>query len=508
MTHAAATQGLPDILGAFEDAWRRSPQPDITAFLPDGDARPHALIDLVHVDMEIRARHGLPFRVEDYTARFPELAGPTLLDLVAWEHALRSRGGAVVPVQEYARRFPSLAGALEARLSAGEASSTPSLPGYELTEAVGRGGMGVVWRGRHVALDRPVAVKFIRADAAQSPEARRRFEAEGRAVARLDHPGIVRVFDSGVHDGRPYLVMELVEGGSLAAALGRPLPPRLAASLARQLAEAVQHAHELGVIHRDLKPANVLLSFPAGRRLSSARLKITDFGLARLTQAERETRTGDFLGTVAYASPEQASGDVSRIGPATDVFALGVILHEMLTGRTPFQGPAASILGQVLTKDAPPPGIDPALDAIVLKALARSPADRYASARDFAAALADYLRAAPQDDTEDTMPAPAPAAKTPPLLQETTLLAAPPRRPARALWAAALAAILALAGVVFIMRTPSASPWTWTPETRVWRSGSTASGSRARTSRSRCRSVRVNTSWRSNATASRGGGSG
>ncbi|MBY0232631.1 MAG: protein kinase [Gemmataceae bacterium] len=450
-----------EILDRFERAWRESPAPDLSRFLPEGPGREQALIDLVHIDMEMRAKSGQPFEVELYLERFPELASATA-DLAVWEFRLRSKGGAAPRLREYARRFPALAGQLEARIGA-DPTRLPGLPGYEIADAVGKGGMGLVYKARHVSLERLVAIKVIRSDLAAHPQARRRFEAEGKAAARLDHPGIVRVFDSGVHEGQPYLVMEWVDGGSLAGFAGRPVPARLAAGIVAFLAEAVHHAHERGVIHRDLKPANVLLHFRDGaeRTLASARIKVADFGLARLAEASGDTRTGEFLGTVLYAAPEQAAGDVARIGPATDVWSLGVILHELATGRPPFQGSAAQVLAQVLAGSVPPAGVDAEFDGLCRRAMAKEPKERFGSAREMSLALKAYLRTAPVE-AEKAMPAllaPPDASKvsTVPPLMETAPFAPPPRKPVRArhILAGVLAALLVLGGVVLWFRTPT-----------------------------------------------------
>jgi serine/threonine-protein kinase len=295
------------------------------------------------------------------------------------------------------------------------ASDLPRIPGYEVQAVLGHGGMGVVYRARHLRLNRPVALKMLLAGAYADAEQRERFLREAEAVACLQHPNIVQVYDVADHDGRPYYTMELVEGGSLAQKLsGAPLPARQAAALVATLAVATEVAHQHGIIHRDLKPANVLLAAPPSgaealegtrTRYSAEALegtrtrfplgtpKISDFGLARRLQDSASlTQSGATLGTPSYMAPEQAEG--RAIGPAVDVYALGTILYELLTGRPPFRGEtSAETLLHVIYKDPLPPSrcnarVPHDLEIICLKCLHKEPSRRYASA----AALADDLR--------------------------------------------------------------------------------------------------------------------
>jgi hypothetical protein len=256
--------------------------------------------------------------------------------------------------------------------------------------------MGVVYRARHLALKRVVAVKTILGGDAAGEHERARFKAEAEAVARLQHPNIVQIFEVGEAEGRPYFSLEFVEGGSLSARLrGNPVPAGEAARLLEALAGAAQYAHERGVIHRDLKPANVLLT-------QQGQPKISDFGLAKqLDAGPGETRTGAVLGTPSYMAPEQAAGKVKELGPRTDVYALGAILYELLTGRPPFRAASAlDTLEQVRTQDPVPvrrlqPKAPRDLETVCLKCLEKDPARRYATAGELADDLRRFLAGEP-----------------------------------------------------------------------------------------------------------------
>jgi serine/threonine-protein kinase len=269
-----------------------------------------------------------------------------------------------------------------------------ALPDYEVLEVLGRGGMAVVYKARQKSLRRVVALKVVLAGAHASAEEVARFRIEAEAVAELRHPHVVQIHEVGRHDGCPYCVLEYVEGGTLAEKLGgRALPTEQAAALVEKLARAVHAAHERGIVHRDLKPGNVLLT-------ASGEPKVTDFGLAKRMDGEPgRTRTGAVLGTPAYMAPEQAGGD-RRVGPAADVYGLGAILYECLTGRPPFLAPTPlDTVLRVLAEEPVPPthfnrGVPRDLETICLKCLEKDPARRYPSA----AALADDLRSHQADE--------------------------------------------------------------------------------------------------------------
>jgi tetratricopeptide (TPR) repeat protein len=272
----------------------------------------------------------------------------------------------------------------------------PDLPGYEILEVIGRGGMGVVYKALHRRLDRRVALKMVLAGAAASPEELARFSIESQAVAQVQHPGIVQIYEVGEHDGLPYFSLEFVDGGSLAHKIaGKPQPTREAAGMVRELTLAVREAHRRNIIHRDLKPANVLLTSDGGP-------KITDFGLAKRLDADSEqTHTGAIMGSPSYMAPEQAWGQTHQIGPLTDLYALGAILYEMLVGRPPFQG--ASVIETIelvrTEEPVPPTRLQPKipvdLETICLKCLQKDPAKRYSDASSLAEDLQRFLEDRP-----------------------------------------------------------------------------------------------------------------
>jgi serine/threonine protein kinase/WD40 repeat protein/Flp pilus assembly protein TadD len=271
---------------------------------------------------------------------------------------------------------------------AGTAAPPARLGAYRILNEVGRGGMAVVYRARQDNPARVVAVKVLLAGSHSRGEWRARFRAEADTIARLRHAHIVQVFEAGEHDGLPFLALEFCEGGSLTQRLGgTPQPGREAAALVAKLALAVEHAHRAGVIHRDLKPANVLLT-------GEGEPKVSDFGLAKQEEAAGLTATGAVLGTPSYMAPEQAAGENATVGPATDVYALGAILYEMLTGQPPFRGANdLETLDQVRRQEPVAPGrlqgaTPRDLETICLKCLRKEPRQRYATAGE----LADDLR--------------------------------------------------------------------------------------------------------------------
>jgi serine/threonine-protein kinase len=324
-----------------------------------------------------------------------------VLDLLAEWEEMRQEGRTLcaeelcpddLPMQEELRRHIHRRQKIQTLLEPAEQppqAPVPEVPGYDVLGVIGHGGMGIVYQARHRKLNRVVALKMILAAHGASAGDLARFRAEAEAVAALQHPNIVQVYEAGESAGQPFLALEFVPGGSLAQHLrGAPVSSGRAAEIVLTLARAVQHAHERGVVHRDIKPANVLLG-PDGT------LKVTDFGLAkRLDASLAHTPTGAVLGTPSYMAPEQALGNARAAGPPADVYSLGAILYELLTGRPPFQGETVmqTILQAQQHDPVPPAQLNPAvprdLETICLKCLEKEPARRYGSA----AALADDLR--------------------------------------------------------------------------------------------------------------------
>jgi hypothetical protein len=274
--------------------------------------------------------------------------------------------------------------------------AAPKVPGFEVLGELGRGGMGVVYLARRTLLNRKCALKMILAGEHAGPEAAVRFLAEAEAVARLNHPNVVRIHAIGEHEGSPYLELEYAEAGNLERRLdGKPWPARDAVILVEALARGVAEAHRLGIVHRDLKPANVLLT-------REGVPKVTDFGLARCIGVDSGlTLAESIIGSPSYMAPEQAFGRAREAGPRADVYSLGAILYELLTGRPPFVGTNMyETLEQVRTADPVRPGrlvpgLPRDLDTIVLECLHKDPARRFASAGDLADDLRRYLDGQP-----------------------------------------------------------------------------------------------------------------
>jgi serine/threonine protein kinase len=326
----------------------------------------------------------------------------------------------------------SITGDWPANQAGADTLAWPVIPGYEILQELGRGGMGVVYKARQIRSNRLVAMKLIRDGVLAGPQERGRFRIEAQAAARMQHANIVKIYEVGEHAGRSYFAMELVEGGGLDRRLaGQPQPAGEAARLVHTLALAVQHAHEQKIVHRDLKPANILLqkskvrgqrSEIRGRKsnvenerpekssssdlcplISDLCPKITDFSLAKRLDGDSTawTRDGDVLGTASYMAPEQAAGRVQEIGPAVDIYALGAILYELVTGRPPFRADSwnETVQQVVLDEPTPPRQLQPSvprdLETVCLKCLEKEATRRYASALDLADDLERFLQGRP-----------------------------------------------------------------------------------------------------------------
>ena len=265
---------------------------------------------------------------------------------------------------------------------------------YKIDAQIGIGGMGTVFSAVDERLGRRVAVKLLKEELASDPRFIERFRREARAAAALSHPNVAGVFDYGESDGLPFIVMELVDGRDLSRVMrdDGPLDEARTRAIAAQIALALGHAHSAGLVHRDVKPHNVIVTDDDG-------VKVTDFGIARATGESTLTATGTILGTAQYISPEQASGET--LGPPSDVYSLGIVLYEMLTGAVPFTGdsPVSVALRHVRDEVPQPSSIDPKIppeyDELVAKATAKQPEDRFVDGADFASALSGEVAAGP-----------------------------------------------------------------------------------------------------------------
>jgi serine/threonine protein kinase len=361
------------------------------------------LARLLLVDQHRRWALGRPEPVEFYLEQHPVLRTDPegLLDLLYNEICLRERHGQAVSLADYQRRFPELARPLALQMEVHQALPVaertvaprvaPTIHGYTLLDELGHGSMAVVYRARQLDRDRLVALKIVRAELALGPHELARFRAEAAAVGRLRHPNIVRLYKVGLHETRPYFTLELAAGSLAGRLTGQPWPVAAAAQLVGQLAGAVHFAHEHGVVHRDLKPANVLLA-------ADGTPKVADFGLAKLRDADaRLTPSGMVVGTPGYMAPEQLRGDARHVGPAADVYGLGAILYELLTGRPPT--PPHALLAAAFSKAAPPetlrPDLPADLAAVCVRCLRTAPERRYPSAAHLARDLRRFLHGRP-----------------------------------------------------------------------------------------------------------------
>jgi serine/threonine protein kinase len=383
------------------------------------------LLERIYIDQVRRWRAGQRVPAETYLAKYPVIQtdDEATFELIYGEFLLREERGEPPSADEMRWRFPRYADRLRRQVDLhevlntapeddgarpadtrrdGETDEAPEVegavvvPGFRILGELGRGGMGAVYKARQIALKRFVAIKVLRTDAYADAGAAARFQAEAEAAARFQHPNIVQVYEVGEHDGMGYLVLEYAAGGGLDRRLAESLQdPRESARLIATLARAIHFAHERGIIHRDLKPANVLLS-------ENGVPKIADFGLAKLLEREEAlTSHGEILGTPSYMAPEQVRGLTDQISPATDVYSLGAILYETLTGRPPFKGTTPlSTLEQVSSQEPLSPGkiqrnVPRDLETICLKCLEKEPARRYPTASELAEDLDRFLQGRP-----------------------------------------------------------------------------------------------------------------
>jgi WD40 repeat protein len=441
----------PDAARQLWTLWRRGQPPKVAEFLAlAGSLTPVQTAAVLLVDQRERWQTGDRVSAETYLLEFPVVAADfeAAVEVVYGEFLLREEQHEELTPEDYLRRFPQFAKRLRMQIelhramgpeswspsdegtvnvSRGPAPDTafPVIAGYKVIKELGRGGMGVVYLARHLGLKRLVALKIIRSGSDADAEQVARFRVEAEAVARLAHPHIVQIHDIGHPEGGmascSYLALEYVEGATLAQTLGgKPQPASEAAALVETLARAMHFAHQRGILHRDLKPANILLQKVAsGKTKDESRQdpnspvilhpssfilpKITDFGLAKLLEGDGsgQTQTGAILGTPGYMAPEQASGRVKELSVVTDVYALGAILYECLTGRPPFQGTTPlETLNQVQSQEPVPPSrlqrhLPRDLETICLTCLRKEPGKRYPSAEALADDLHRYLAGQP-----------------------------------------------------------------------------------------------------------------
>jgi tetratricopeptide (TPR) repeat protein/tRNA A-37 threonylcarbamoyl transferase component Bud32 len=383
---SVAWTGIQAAVRSFRRALGRGEHPAIEAYAPERvPHRTAVVVELIQEEMEFQIVAGEPCALPSYLERFPEIADDprAVSELAAAESALRRR--AATELRE---------GSTHPEKNDPPAASPVRIGRYELGDVIGQGAFGVVYRAWDTGLRRTVALKRPRAGALEAAGAVDRFLREARSAAGLRHPHIVSVHDVGQVDGEPFLVSALIEGRNLAEELAvRRFPFRQAAAWVASLAEALDHAHGLGVIHRDVKPSNVLID-------GEGRAYLTDFGLAK-NDAGAATLTieGQLLGTPAYMAPEQAAGN-ERVDERTDIYCLGVILYELMTGTRPFHGSERMLLARIQEEDPQPPrrldqAIPRDLETVCLKAMAKQPGRRYASAADLAADLRRHLRGEP-----------------------------------------------------------------------------------------------------------------
>jgi tetratricopeptide (TPR) repeat protein/predicted Ser/Thr protein kinase len=446
---------LTSWLAEFEQSWDEGRLAVRVGQLPPPGSplRLPALGAMAQIDLRRHWQQGRRVLVETYLRAYPELGTveAVVVGLIEAECAARQQRGWPEDWAEYVQRFPHLAEALRDHRSAHaqtpapgadlptqatrsvagaggsgpQPAAAPTLPEqfgrYRILKQLGQGGMGAVYLAYDTQLDRQVALKVPHFSGGNNAEALARFAREARAAAGLRHPNICPVYDVSETDGINFVTMAYIEGQSLADMIqgNRQLSRRAIATVVRKLAAALEEAHRLGVIHRDLKPSNIMID-KRGEPI------VMDFGLARRMDQEdtRLTKLGTLLGTPAYMAPEQIDGDPEAVGPASDMYALGVILYEMLTGRVPFQGSTTAVLARILTTEPVPPSalrprLDAEFEAICLKAMAKKPADRFASMGALAAVLGQYLKTKHPDEggTGPSLPVLQAVEPTVPILQ-------------------------------------------------------------------------------------------
>jgi serine/threonine protein kinase/WD40 repeat protein len=408
---------LNDVLGAIrqdmQQLWRHGTQVRVESYrnlLQHHSASDDIWLSLIDLEMELRAERGQRPNLDEYEQRFPMLSEDIRARLEVFDYITQKTsnekgvGSKAPPVDQTATPRRDL----------------PAIPGYEILDVLGRGGMGLVYKARQIGLNRIVALKVILAGRQGGEDYQRRFLQEAESVAALKHPNIVQIYEIGEYEGKPFFSLEYVNGGTLANHLqSKPQPPEFAAEMVEKLARAVHAAHQQKIVHRDLKPANILIAdsskpetigddtrrdplCDSPNRVPRIVPKIADFGLAkRMDSAQDLTTTGMVAGTPVYMAPEQAAGEREHLGPAADIWALGIILYEMLTGRPPFlSDKPLEVMHMVVWNNPVSPRqlqarIPRDLETICLKCLEKIPKKRYASAEELADDLARHREGRP-----------------------------------------------------------------------------------------------------------------
>lgn len=431
---AESRQRVEAWLEGFEASWTPDSLASLAAHLPrEYSERWPVLMGLISVDMRHRWAASSPVHVEEYLDRFPEIGTRDTIpvSLLYAEYMARVQAGRTPPWEEYQDRFPHYLDELRYLVGQSALETAPQdlfataplsppppptpiddtddappviggssrrmpdrLGRYKILRQLGKGGMGAVYLAHDEQLDREVALKVPHFNEDEDEESFKRFFREARAAARIEHPNICPIYDVGEIDGIRYLTMAYVKGKPLSAFLqiGKPIKVTNAVAVVRKLALALAAAHQKGIVHRDLKPSNIMLN-------QQSEPILLDFGMAREVSSDqtRLTMYGNLVGTPAYMSPEQVKGELNALGPNCDIYSLGVILYQLLTGHLPFEGETFTVLAKLLTQDPTPPqefrpNLDDAICRVCLKALARELEDRYQSMQEFAHALTGYIR--------------------------------------------------------------------------------------------------------------------
>lgn len=401
-----------DAIRQFESAWQAGNRPNLSDYLETTpDNRLKLLIELVHIDLEFHYRHNETPQVEHYLNAYPELKDNTkdVIELIRSEYSLRDRHGHAVSERDYLIRFPQYREQLEGQLAPLDSTLSwpkrfallaprdrPQIPGFDIEEELGHGGMGVVYRATQPALQRMVAIKTMLYGIAATDELKNRFRSEAEAIARLNHPHIVPVYEvgewkpAGATASVPYFVMKYYAGGSLASeTVGAGTDLGSHTKMVETIAQAVHHAHQRGILHRDLKPSNILLD-------EHGEPHVVDFGLAgRFDPDDPGSMTATIMGTPSYMAPEQARSP-SQVTTSADVYGLGAVLYYLLTGQAPFQADTPlAVLERVAHQEPVRPsalnaGIPRDLETICLKCLEKEPSRRYDSATALSTDLARF----------------------------------------------------------------------------------------------------------------------